>query len=305
MTSVQRPIPATAAAGSHGSPLSRASSVPGPTEAHEQHVQPALQCLLQYVLRLADNALILGQRNAEWCGHGPVLEEDIALANLSLDLIGQARLLYTHAGTLEEELGERARHEDDYAYWRNEREFRNWTLLELPHTGPLASAASADRDYAVTTMRDFLFSALMVEIWGALTASRDQGLAAIAAKSIKEARYHLQHSAGWVVRLGDGTSDSRQRMQRALDHLLPYMNECFAPDAVEQAAAAHGIGVMTSDCRAAWEATLAETLAAATLTLPAPTQFLSRGKEGLHSEHMSHLLGEMQGLARAHPGAQW
>ncbi|WP_423192565.1 1,2-phenylacetyl-CoA epoxidase subunit PaaC [Cupriavidus sp. H18C2] len=260
---------------------------------------------LQYVLRLADNALVLGQRNAEWCGHGPVLEEDIALANISLDLIGQARLLYSHAGVLEGRLTGRARHEDDYAYWRRESDFRNWTLQELPHHGPLAGTARADRDYAVTITRNFLYSALMAELWPALEASRDADLAAIAAKSAKEVRYHLHHAADWMVRLGDGTAASHDRMQRALDHLLPYMNECFAVDAVEQEAAAQGVGVLTADLREAWDATVTAVLDDATLRRPAASDFVSTGKHGVHSEHMSYLLAELQGLARAHPGAQW
>lgn len=260
---------------------------------------------LQYVLRLADNALILGQRNAEWCGHGPVLEEDIALANISLDLIGQARLLYTRAGEIEGELTGRQRHEDDYAYWRGEREFRNWTLLELPHHGPLAGTAAAERDYAVTIVRNFLYGALMVELWAALQSSRDTGLAAIAAKSLKEARYHLHHAADWVVRLGDGTEVSHARCQRALDHLFPYMNECFTADEVEREAAAQGIGVVAADHKAAWLATVQATLDEATLAMPADSGFVSTGKAGLHSEHMSYLLAEMQSLARAHPGAHW
>lgn len=260
---------------------------------------------LQYVLRLADNALVLGQRNAEWCGHGPVLEEDIALANISLDLIGQARLLYSHAGVLEGRLTGRARHEDDYAYWRRESDFRNWTLQELPHHGPLAGTARADRDYAVTITRNFLYSALMAELWPALEASRDADLAAIAAKSAKEVRYHLHHAADWMVRLGDGTAASHDRMQRALDHLLPYMNECFAVDAVEQETAAQGVGVLTADLREAWDATVTAVLDDATLRRPAASGFVSTGKHGVHSEHMSYLLAELQGLARAHPGAQW
>ncbi|WP_342052871.1 MULTISPECIES: 1,2-phenylacetyl-CoA epoxidase subunit PaaC [unclassified Cupriavidus] len=265
----------------------------------------ALPAAAQYVLRLADNALILGQRNAEWCGHGPALEEDIALANLSLDLIGQARLLYTHAGTLEATVTGHARREDDYAYWRDEREFRNWTLVELPHHGPLAGTARTARDYAVTTVRNFLFSALMVELWERLSGSQDEALAAIAAKSLKEARYHLQHAAGWVVRLGDGTDVSHARMQRAADHLMPYMNECFAADDIEREAASQGIGVAVADLRATWEATVQDTFAEATLRMPERSGFVSTGKRGVHSEHMSYLLGEMQGLARAHPGAQW
>jgi ring-1,2-phenylacetyl-CoA epoxidase subunit PaaC len=188
--------------------MSQSSQLASPT-----HLPLARTAALQYVLRLADNALILGQRNAEWCGHGPALEEDIALANISLDLVGQARLLYAHAGTLEGELTGLPRHEDEYAYWRAEREFRNWTLLELPHSGPLAGTVRTERDYAVTIMRNFLYSALMAELWAALEGSSDAGLAAIAAKSVKEARYHLHHAAGWVVRLGDGTDESHARMQ--------------------------------------------------------------------------------------------
>ncbi|QYY31403.1 MULTISPECIES: 1,2-phenylacetyl-CoA epoxidase subunit PaaC [Cupriavidus] len=275
------------------------------TDTTLSHLPPERTAALRYVLRLADNALILGQRNAEWCGHGPVLEEDIALANISLDLIGQARLLYAHAGELEGALTGRPRHEDNYAYWRAEREFCNWTLAELPHSGPLAGTASTDRDYAVTITRNFLYSALMVELWNVLQASTDAELAAIAAKSVKEARYHLHHAAGWMVRLGDGTEASHLRMQRALDHLMPYMNECFAGDDVEQLAAAQGVAVPTTDLRDAWEATVDETLAEATLEKPVPNAFVSTGKHGLHSEHMSYLLAEMQSLARAHPGAQW
>ncbi|KWR89406.1 1,2-phenylacetyl-CoA epoxidase subunit PaaC [Cupriavidus sp. IDO] len=276
-----------------------------PQPASPAHLPLARTAALQYLLRLADNALILGQRNAEWCGHGPALEEDIALANISLDLVGQARLLYAHAGMLEGELTGLPRHEDEYAYWRAEREFHNWTLLELPHSGPLAGTVRTERDYAVTIMRNFLYSALMVELWAALEGSNDAGLAAIAAKSVKEARYHLHHAAGWVVRLGDGTDESHARMQGALNHLMPYMNECFATDPVEQEAAAQGVAVPTADLRDAWQATVNETLEAATLTMPAASAFLSTGKHGVHSEHMSYLLGELQSLARAHPGAQW
>lgn len=281
------------------------SSDTTPTSASLRHLPLARTAGLQYLLRLADNALILGQRNAEWCGHGPVLEEDIALANVSLDLIGQARLLYTRAGEIEGALTGRLRHEDDYAYTRDEREFRNWTLLELPHTGPLAGTTASDRDYAVTIVRNFLYSALMVELWSALQASTDEGLSAIAAKSLKEASYHLHHAGGWVVRLGDGTEESHRRTQRALDHLMPYMNECFTPDAVEQEAAAQGVGVIAAQCRDTWTATVEETLAEATLRMPAASTFISTGKSGLHSEHMSYLLAEMQSLARAHPGAHW
>ena len=174
-----------------------------------------------YTLHLADNALIMGQRNAEWCGHGPVLEEDIAMANISLDLIGQARLLYQHAAALQ---GEGAG-EDRLAFFRDAREFRNYQLVELPHHGPLAATAAADRDYATTIVRNFLFSALMVLAWQALEDSADAQLAAIAQRALKETRYHLRHARDWLVRLGDGTEESHRRMQAALDHLLPYTQE--------------------------------------------------------------------------------
>lgn len=260
---------------------------------------------LSYLLRLADNALILGQRNAEWCGHGPVLEEDIALANLSLDLIGQARMLYQHAAKLETELTGTARAEDDYAYFREEAAFRNWTLVELPHYGPTAGTTATERDYAVTIVRNFLYSALMVELWSALTESADDDLAAIAAKSIKEAHYHLHHARDWLVRFGDGTEESHRRAQAALDYLMPYMNEVFKSDAIEDAVAAAGTGATAEGLKAAWQAVVADALNEATLSTPAGGAFESTGKFGRHSEHMSYLLGEMQGLARQHPGASW
>jgi ring-1,2-phenylacetyl-CoA epoxidase subunit PaaC len=260
---------------------------------------------LAYVLRLADNALILGQRNAEWCGHGPVLEEDIALANMSLDLIGEARLLYSHAATLEAALTGRQKTEDDYAYLRTEREFANYTLVELPHFGPLCAAARADRDYAITIVRNFLYAALMAHVWTALEASADAQLAAIASKSIKETRYHLHHARDWLVRFGDGTDESHRRAQAALDFLMPYTLEFFAPDPMEDAVAAAGIGVRGAEFEAAWSSELASAVTAATLTLPEPVHHVTTGKYGEHSEHMGYLLAEMQSVARQHPGAVW
>jgi ring-1,2-phenylacetyl-CoA epoxidase subunit PaaC len=260
---------------------------------------------LSYVLRLADNALILGQRNAEWCGHGPVLEEDIALANMSLDLIGQARLLYSHAATLEQALTGALKREDDYAYFRNEREFANFTLTELPHYGPLCGTAHANRDYAVTIVRNFLYAALMANVWTALEASTDAQLAAIASKSIKETRYHLHHAREWLVRFGDGTEESHRRAQAALDFLMPYTREFFTSDAVEEAVATEGIGVRTGDFEAAWLDEVKQALDEATLALPEPVKHVSTGKHGEHSEHMGYLLAELQSLARQHPGANW
>jgi ring-1,2-phenylacetyl-CoA epoxidase subunit PaaC len=260
---------------------------------------------LAYVMRLADNALILGQRNAEWTGHGPVLEEDIALANISLDLIGQARMLYTRAAALDAELNGVERSEDDYAFFRNEREFSNYTLVELPHVGPLAPSARASRDYAVTIVRNFLYSTLMLHLWDALSASSDTTLAAIAAKSIKETRYHARHAHDWLVRLGDGTEESHRRTQAALDFLMPYTLEFFSPDPVEETIAAHGIGPLTATLQSAWLADVQATLDEATLSTPALGQYVSTGKLGEHSEHMGYLLAEMQSLARQHPGARW
>ncbi|MDR5771553.1 MULTISPECIES: 1,2-phenylacetyl-CoA epoxidase subunit PaaC [unclassified Caballeronia] len=260
---------------------------------------------LAYVLRLADNALILGQRNAEWCSHGPALEEDIALANMSLDLIGQARLLYSHAATLEAEMTGTQKTEDDYAYFRGEREFANYTIAELPHYGPFAGTVRTERDYAVTIVRNFLYSALMAELWTALQASADAQLAAIAAKSIKEVRYHLHHARDWLVRFGDGTEESHRRAQAALDYLMPYTREFFVIDAIERAVAQAGIAPLASDSEAAWRAQLDDALNEATLTAPADVKHVSTGKLGEHSEHMGYLLAEMQSLARQHPGASW
>ncbi len=256
---------------------------------------------LDYLLQLADNALVLGQRNAEWCGHGPVLEEDIAMANISLDLIGQARLLYQHAAAL---CGAGAT-EDSLAYFRDAGQFRNYTLLELPHHGPLAGTAAADRDYAVTIARNFLYSAFMLRLWEALQDSRDAQLAAIAAKSLKETRYHLRHARDWLVRLGDGTGESQARMQAALDHLMPYAQEFWTVSPAEAAAVSNGTGVDGRLLEAAWNLDVDEALAEATLRRPRPGGYLPRGKEGLHSEHLGYLLAEMQGLAQQHPGAQW
>ena len=258
---------------------------------------------LAYVLRLADNALILGQRNAEWCSHGPALEEDIALANISLDLIGQARLLYTHAASLEASLNGNKKTEDEY--FRTEREFANYTIAELPHFGPLAGTTRTERDYAVTIVRNFLYSALMMEVWSALQSSNDAQLAAIAAKSIKETSYHLHHARDWLVRFGDGTAESHRRAQAALDYLMPYTREFFATDAIEQAVADAGIAPLASEFEAAWREQVASALDEATLRAPVEVQHVTTGKQGEHSEHMGYLLAEMQSLARQHPGASW
>jgi ring-1,2-phenylacetyl-CoA epoxidase subunit PaaC len=250
---------------------------------------------IDYLLRLADTALVHGQRLAEWCGHGPLLEEDIALTNISLDLIGQARLLLAHAGALEG----RGRDEDALAYFRDEADFRNWTLAELPN------GEAAHDDYAVTVARNLLLSALAVPLFETLCGSADVTLAQIAAKSVKEARAHLRHASEWMVRFGDGTDESHAHAQAALDRLWPYTNELWATDEVERRAAEAGLGPAIATLKPSWDATIDAVLAEATLKRPADTPFVSTGKHGVHSEHMGFLLAEMQTLARQHPGATW
>ncbi|MDD2880750.1 MAG: phenylacetate-CoA oxygenase subunit PaaC [Rhodoferax sp.] len=255
-----------------------------------------------YLLHLADNAVILGQRNAEWCGHGPILEEDLALANNSLDLIGQARLLYQHVATVRKD-GKTS--EDLLAYFRDVPEFKNYTLLELPHSTALAPTASGDRDYAVTIGRNFLYSALMVLVWDGLKSSNDAQLAAIAAKSLKEAQYHLRHAHDWLLRLGDGTEESHAKMQAAINHLMTYTQEFWTTSAMEADVVKTGLGVDTRTLQAPWNALVDEALSAATLKRPAEGGFVSTGKTGVHSEHLGFVLAEMQSLARAHPEAVW
>ncbi len=246
-------------------------------------VATPVQAPLEQLLHLADNALVLGQRNAEWCGNGPVLEEDIALANMSLDLIGQARMLYQHAATVK---GDGAT-EDSLAYFRDAADFRNFTLLELPH----ASAAS-ERDYAVTIVRNFLYSTFMLLQWEALQKSPDAQLAGIAGKSLKEVAYHFRHSRDWLIRLGDGTAESHDRTQAALNQLLPYTAEFWNGEA--------------PTLRVHWDELVNDALNEASLSRPPLLQAaLPHGKAGQHSEHLAPLLAEMQSLARAHPEALW
>jgi ring-1,2-phenylacetyl-CoA epoxidase subunit PaaC len=256
---------------------------------------------IDYLLHLADNALILGQRNAEWCGHGPILEEDIALSNNSLDLIGQARMLYQHAAALQGE----GTTEDMLAYFRDVPDFRNYTLCELPHMPLMAATSAGDRDFASTIVRNFLYSSLMVLVWDQLQSSQDAQLAAIAAKSLKEVRYHLRHSRDWLVRLGDGTDESHAKAQAAVDQFMSYTQEFWATSAAEAAALANGTGTDMSALQADWNAIVDTALHDATLKRPADGGFVPTGKQGLHSEHLGFVLAEMQSLARAHPQATW
>lgn len=245
---------------------------------------------ITYVLQIADTSLILGQRLSEWCGHGPVIEEDIALTNVALDLIGQARLLLTHAGRLEG----RGRDEDLLAFLRTEPQYLNLAIVELPNG-----------DFGRTILRNFLVAAWQQALWQRLSTSSDAELAAIAAKSLKETRYHLQHASDWVVRLGDGTDESHARMQRALDFLWPYTAEFFSVAAGDKAIEAAAIGPAWSSLEPAWDAVVRPVLEVATLTTPARTPFMSRGRHGQHSEYMGHLLTEMQYLQRTYPGGTW
>lgn len=253
-----------------------------PEVLHPHHVA--------WLLRLADGSLVLSQRLSEWCGHGPVLEEDIAFSNIALDLLGQARLLYTHAGTLEGQ----GRDEDAFAYWRDEADFHNPTLVELPNG-----------DFGQSVLRAWAYVSWQCLLWEALAQSRDSALAAIAAKSGKESRYHQEHLGSWVVRLGDGTEESHRRMQVALDYLWPYTRELFHLDAVESAAMQAGIAPGLDRLADTWTAHTNATLHNATLAVPAATPFMATGRQGRHSEAMGYLLNEMQALARAHPGARW
>lgn len=245
---------------------------------------------VDYVLRLADACLVHGQRLSEWCGHAPVLEEDIALANIALDHIGQARALLTLAGELEG----RGRDEDALAYQRSEREYRNVTMLELPNG-----------DFACTVLRGFLWASFMKVVCAALSDSSSAQLAAIAAKSLKEVRYHQRHLADWVVRLGDGTDESHRRTAAALALLWPYAAEWFDDDVVDRDAAATRLGPPWSGLRPAWLVEVEPVLAEAGLAPAAETPFRPTGKQGRHSEHMGYLLAEMQSLQRAFAGAVW
>jgi ring-1,2-phenylacetyl-CoA epoxidase subunit PaaC len=246
--------------------------------------------LVTYTLRLADNALILGHRLSEWIGHAPLLEEELALGNVALDLIGQARALYAYAGAIEGT----GRDEDALAYLRDAREFRNVLLVEQPNG-----------DFAVTIARQFLYSAFMHPFWRALARSADATLAAIAAKAEKEGAYHLRHASEWLIRLGDGTEESHARMQAALDELWPYAGEMFERDDVERALIATGVAVDTETLRGDWEHSVDSVLAEATLARPAAAWMQSGGRSGRHSEHLGHLLATMQFLQRAYPGATW
>jgi len=245
---------------------------------------------VRYLLRLADTSLILGQRLGEWIGHAPTIEEDLGLANTSLDLIGQARLLLAYAGELEGA----GRTEDTLAFLRDEPDYLNLTLAERPNG-----------DFGDTIVRQFLIDAFQLELYERLVDSTDRRLAEIAAKSVKEVRYHLRFSAGWVVRLGDGTDESHARVQASLDQLWPYTRELFDADDTDGEVANAGIAPDLAVVGAAWSNRLDTVLAEATLRRPTDTPYRWYGKRGHHTKHLGHLLANLQYLQRAHPGASW
>ncbi|CAN5293713.1 phenylacetate-CoA oxygenase subunit PaaC [soil metagenome] len=249
---------------------------------------------VQYLLRLGDTCLILAQRLAEWCGHAPILEEDIAMSNMALDLVGQARAVLTRAGELEASSGGAGHDEDQLAFLRDERDYFNLTLAELPRG-----------DFAFTVLRNLALSTLLKLLWERLGASSDSELAAIAGKAVKEARYHQQHAADWVVRLGDGSEESARRMAEEMRTLWPYTAEIFEADAVDEHAVATGLGPRWADLRDDWQAEVSGVLAEAGVAMPKPSAFRSTGKQGRHSEHMGYILAEMQHLQRSFPGGVW
>jgi len=280
MTTTFAPLPTTASASNAAASTTTGSIVLQPTLAQ------------QYLLRIGDSCLIHAQRLAEWSGHAPILEEDIALTNLALDLVGQARALLTHVGR---QVGF---DEDQLAFLRDERDFLNFTLTELP-------GRRAGRDFADAVLRNLLLAAWMNVLWAKLEQSGDAQVAAIAGKAVKESRYHVAHAADWVVRLGDGSEESTRRMRQAVDRLWPYTAELFETDAVDTAAAEAGIGPVRAALRVGWQAIVEPVLADAGLQVPATGAFRSTGSRGAHSEHMGYLLAEMQTLQRSFPGGAW
>lgn len=242
----------------------------------------------EYALRLGDDALVLAQRMGEWISHAPELEEDVALANIGLDLLGQARALLSYAGSLT------GRTEDELAYFRSDQEFRCSHLAAQPRG-----------DFGATIVRMLLMATYQFELYSRLVGSTDDQLAAIAAKALKEVTYHLDHARDWTIRLGDGTDESRRRMQAALELAWPYVDELLRTDELEGRLVAAGIGVDSSSLRADFDATIDAVLAEATLTRPEVVPAAGGGRHGRPSEHLGHLLAEMQVLARAHPGASW
>jgi ring-1,2-phenylacetyl-CoA epoxidase subunit PaaC len=248
------------------------------------------EAFFPYLLQLGDDRLVLGHRLSEWCGHGPILEEDIALANVALDLIGEATLLLKLAGQVEG----KGRNEDALAYFRDAIEYRNALLVELPRG-----------DFAYTIVRQLLFSVFSLLEMEALQRSTNADLSGIAAKAVKESRYHVRHSAQWMITLGDGTDESRARAQSALDDLWRYTGELFLADDIDREVATAGLGVDPSTLADGWHAQIEDVIRRATLAVPTSGYMQRGGREGRHTEHLGHMLAEMQIVARSHPGATW
>jgi ring-1,2-phenylacetyl-CoA epoxidase subunit PaaC len=246
--------------------------------------------LVLYTLRRADDALILGHRLSEWCGHAPMLEEDMALSNIALDLLGQARELYSYAAKAEG----KGNDEDKFAYLRDVRQYRNLLLVEQPNG-----------DFAHTLVRQFFYSAFADLYWRVMMKSSDATLAAIAAKSEKESAYHLRHSSEWIVRLGDGTEESHTRAQTAIDHFWAFTGEMFVIDDSERRLIDKGVAIDPATLRRQWFRTISDVVSEASLDQPKGDWMQQGGRSGRHSEHLGHLLSELQSMQRTFPGATW
>ncbi len=268
-------------------PVSRNATSKG---THERGADTVQSELFKFALGLADDALILGHRLSEWSGKAPMLEEDIALSNLGLDLIGQARLFYSYAGEIEG----KGRDEDALAYLRDEHAYANLLLVEQPNG-----------DFAATMVRHLLYAAFVHPYFQAMQHSKDARLAAVAGKAVKEMAYHVRHSAEWVIRLGDGTDESHARAQAALDDLWMYTGEMFEPSDGERMLSRNGVAPDRAAIKSSWDATIDRVLAEATLKRPPDRWVQTGGRAGRHGEHLGHLLAEMQVIHRAHPGAKW
>ncbi|BBB29093.1 1,2-phenylacetyl-CoA epoxidase subunit PaaC [Neptunomonas japonica] len=245
---------------------------------------------LEYATRLGDDAVVLGHRISEWVSYGPFLEEDIAYANVSLDYVGRARMFYTYAA----ELADDGRTEDDFAYMRSDRDYRNLLLLEMPRG-----------DFAYSQVRQLLADVYYSLVLPKLAQSKDERLAAVAAKSVKETKYHVRRSRDWVHRLGDGTEESHKRTQKAVDQLWGYTHEMFDMDETEQLLADNGIGVDVSKLRDQWHKEVSAILTEATITVPEDSWAVRGGRTGYHTENLGHMLTQMQIVHRSHPGCQW
>lgn len=248
------------------------------------------EATVEYLLRLGDSSLIIGHRLSEWCGHGPILEEDIAMTNIALDFVGNATALLTYAAQLEG----KGRTEDDLAFMRNERDFRNLLLTEQPNG-----------DFATTIARQFLFDTYMFYLYEGLKNSKDETLNALATKAHKEITYHLRHTTEWMYRLGDGTEESRDRMQQAIESLWMFTPDLFDMDAVDLFLIKEGIVPDLSVIKSKWQEHVAKVIKEATLNLPVTNIQQKGSREGKHTEHLGFLLAEMQYVHRAYPGVKW